>query len=208
MKPNAPPASYPDQPQQPPAAADDGTLVARLGAGDEQALGTLYDRWQGAVRAMALRIVQDASESDDVVEEVFWQAWRQAGRFDGARGGVSTWLLTIARSRSLDRLRALKRSREDAGLEGADEQQEESAWSTPSNPGALTELNEQGRLIRAALAELPDEQRIALQLGYFEGLSQTEIAERTGLPLGTVKTRMRLALRKLREKLGVLREDA
>ena len=208
MKPNAPPVSYPSRQQLSGTTTDDASLIARMGAGDEQALGLFYDRWQGAVRAVALRIVQDATEADDVVEEVFWQAWRQAGRFDASRGGGSTWLLTIARSRSLDRLRALRRSREEAGLEGVVENQDEPGWATPLDPGTVTELNEQGRLIRDALAELPEEQREALQMGYFDGLSQSEIAERTGIPLGTIKTRMRLALRKLREKLGVLREDA
>ena len=133
--------------------------------------------------------------------------WYSDG-YGASRGGGSTWLLTIARSRSLDRLRALRRSREEAGLDGVVESQAEPGWATPLDPGTVTELNEQGRLIRDALAELPDEQREALQMGYFEGLSQSEIAERTGIPLGTIKTRMRLALRKLREKLGVLREDA
>lgn len=179
-----------------------------MGGGDEQALGELYDRWQPAVRAVALRLVQDAMDADDVVEEVFWQAWRQAARFDADRGGASTWLLTIARSRSLDKLRSVRRSREDTGLEGIEDDSHGDALAVSApDPMAAADLNERGAMVREALATLPVEQREALELGYFEGLSQSEIAEKLRLPLGTVKTRMRLALRKLKDKLGVLNEE-
>jgi RNA polymerase sigma-70 factor (ECF subfamily) len=179
-----------------------------MGSGDEQALGELYDRWQAAVRAVAVRIVQDAMDADDIVEEVFWQAWRQAERFDAGRGGAGTWLLTIARSRSLDKLRSVRRLREDTGLEGieGDSHGDALAVSTP-DPMAAAELSERGAIVRAALATLPIEQREALELAYFDGLSQSEIAEKLAQPLGTVKTRMRIALRKLREKLAVLNEE-
>src|SRR5919204_2596149 len=93
--------------------ANDGGLLERMSAGDEQALGALYDRWSSAVYALALRIAGDRDEADDVVEETFWQAWRQAARYEGGRGSVSTWLLTIARSRAVDRIRAVRRRREE-----------------------------------------------------------------------------------------------
>ncbi len=179
-----------------------------MGSGDEQALGVLYDRWQSAVRAVAVRIVQDAMDADDIVEEVFWQAWRQAERFDVGRGGASTWLLTIARSRSLDKLRSVRRSREDTGLDGIEDDSHGDALAvTAPDPMAAADLSERGAIVRGALATLPAEQREALELAYFDGLSQSEIAEKLGQPLGTVKTRMRLALRKLREKLGILNEE-
>src|ERR1041385_5297730 len=92
---------------------DDRRLVARMAAGDESALGTFYDRWVGVVHALAVRIVGDPDEAEDVVEETFWQAWRRAGAYDEARGGVSTWLLIIARARALDRRRHLARRRTD-----------------------------------------------------------------------------------------------
>jgi RNA polymerase sigma-70 factor (ECF subfamily) len=173
-----------------------------MGEGDEQALGLFYDRWEHTVRALAVRVVNDSMEAEDVVEDVFWQAWRQAARFDAGRGGAGTWLLTIARTRALDRLRAMRRAREEAGLDDLVASGSEQLTSAAMDPLEETERGERSRIIRGALQALPPEQRESLELGYFEGLSQTEIAERTGLPLGTVKTRMRLALQKLRDELG------
>ena len=119
---------------------------------------------------------------------------------------MQTWLLTIARSRALDRVRALRRRREEP-LEG-DDGQDVVQQAAEGDPGLDAEASERRRLVVAALSGLPAEQREALELGYFGGLSQTEIAERTGQPLGTVKTRMRLALQKLRSQLQVLGSDA
>ena len=139
---------------------------------------------------------EPSQTSDDVLQEVFLQVWRRAGTFDEARGRAFTWLATIARSRALDRLRAAgsrARLAEEAALEQADE----------ASDAALDALNsETNALVRDALAELTDEQRKVLLLAYFEGLTQTEIAGRLGDPLGTVKTRMRSGLIKLRELLG------
>ena len=179
-----------------------------MGAGDEQALGLFYDRWEHAVRTMAVRMVTDSMEAEDVVEDVFWQAWRQASRFDPARGGAGTWLLTMARSRALDRLRSMRRSRDEAGIDDLVESGSEQLASHESNPLEDVERGERSRIVREALQTLPAEQRESLELAYFEGLSQSEIAERTSLPLGTVKTRMRLALQKLRERLGDLNVGA
>jgi RNA polymerase sigma-70 factor, ECF subfamily len=132
--------------------------------------------------------------------------------FDTERGSVQTWLLTIARSRSLDRLRASRRRREESIDETpaveARATQDTTFIDTRSDPSLAAEHAERNTLVRAALAELPVEQREALELGYFGGLSQSEIAERTGQPLGTVKTRMRLAMLKLKDRLSLLREDA
>src|ERR671935_74285 len=98
---------------EPGEAAEDRALLARISQGDERALGALYERWSPVVHALALRIVGDRDEAEDVVEETFWQAWRQAARYEGARGSVGTWLLTIARSRAPDRPRARRRRREE-----------------------------------------------------------------------------------------------
>ncbi|HEY4306095.1 MAG TPA: sigma-70 family RNA polymerase sigma factor [Gemmatimonadaceae bacterium] len=191
----------------------DRGLVRRMQSGDQRALGEFYDRWFPVVNGLVSRMVKSDSDTEDVVEETFWQAWRQADRFAEDRGSVQTWLLTIARSRSLDRLRSLKRRREES-IDAVSSPASSAAAGvelalppSSSDPLLATELQERSVLVRAALAALPNEQREALELGYFGGLSQSEIAERTGQPLGTVKTRMRLALHKLRDRLAVLRED-
>lgn len=178
----------------------DSLLPGRMREGDERALGELYDGWASRVYALALAMLRDASEAEDVTEETFWQAWRQAARYDGARGTVSSWLLTIARSRALDRLRARRRRPEEPlGDDAAN-----AIESAGTGADVAVDLGDRARAVRAAVQLLPAEQREALQLAYFGGLSQTEIAERTGQPLGTVKTRMRLGVAKLRESLASL----
>jgi RNA polymerase sigma-70 factor (ECF subfamily) len=180
-------------------------------AGDEAALGDFYDRWCPVVSGLINRMLKSADDVEDVVEETFWQAWRQAQRYTAERGSVQTWLLTIARTRALDRLRASRRLREesiDDATATAGAGATEEATTSSSDPLLDVEHAERRRLVLAALAELPREQRETLELGYFGGLSQSEIAEQTGQPLGTIKTRMRLALLKLRDRLSLLREDA
>src|SRR4051812_44497080 len=226
MNPPRQPGPYPHLMvgERPPAPADtaasrqadreiDSAIVLRMQSGDQRALSELYERWFPIVNALVSRMVKSASDVEDVVEETFWQAWRQAGRFAEDRGSVQTWLLTIARSRALDRLRSLKRRREDSiddvasPASSAIAPADSSLTAASGDPSLAAELQERRVLVRAALADLPREQREALELGYFGGLSQSEIAERTGQPLGTVKTRMRLAMMKLRGRLSVLRED-
>ena len=185
---------------------DDAQLLRRMAEGDEQALGAFYDRWQPLVHGVVLRILRQRDDVADVVEEAFWQAWRQAGRYETGRGSVQTWLLTIARSRALDKVRALKRLREEP-IEGGNGDLVVQL-AADGDPSMSAEAAERRTFVIAALAELPAEQREALELGYFAGLSQTEIAERTGQPLGTIKTRMRLAMQKLRGRLQDLREEA
>jgi RNA polymerase sigma-70 factor (ECF subfamily) len=185
----------------------DGALLRRMAAGDESALGALYDRWAGLVHSVVTRIVADAGDAEELVEETFLQAWRQAGRYQGARGGVSTWLVVMARSRALDRVRLAGHRRAAAAepLESA-----ESAGALLPDTGTpldAAEIAETRQIVHAALEKLPADQRETLEMAYFKGMSQSEIAEATGQPLGTVKTRCRLGLRKLREALSVLRED-
>ncbi len=187
----------------PPPAGDDHALVRRMAAGDEAALGMLYDRWSGAVHSLALRLLADADEAEDVVEETFWQAWRQSGRYAAQRGTVVTWLAVIARSRALDRLRARGRMRIEsaAGAPGeAGAPDPDDARSDPSLHAERAELRDR---VRTALGRLPAEQRRMLELAYFGGMTQSEIAAHTGDPLGTVKTRTRLGLQRLRSILVV-----
>ncbi len=163
-------------------------LVRRLAAQDQSALVEFYDRFAPLVNALALRILRDSSDAEDVVQEVFLQAWRQADRFDPSRGSPEAWLCTIARTRSIDRLRRRAARRE------------EPAETAPPTTGAPH--NEEALAVRKAIAQLSDDQRRALELAYYEGLTQTEIATRLGEPLGTIKTRIRTAMIRLREALG------
>lgn len=213
MNPTPPEPPYPLQATSAPrrhvvgeGAQDDAQLLRQMAAGDEQALGAFYDRWNSLVHAMVFRVVRSASDVEDVVEETFWQAWRQAGRYDASRGAVQTWLLTIARSRALDRNRLSLRRREESieGEGGALVLQ----LAADGDPHVDAEAAERRTMVVAAMADLPSDQREALELAYFGGLSQSEIAERTGNPIGTIKTRMRLAMQKLRKSLQDLREDA
>ena len=181
-------------------AADEGA-VGRMARGDDTALADLYDRHARPVYSLALRILQDTGEAEDVVQEVFAQAWRQASRYDASRGAVAAWLLTIARSRAIDRLRA-RRSRPDQKTAG----QRPGEMHDVADPSTLADVQlvsaEQVARVRAALSGLPVLQRVALELAYYEGLTHAEIAERLEQPLGTVKTRIRLAMLKLRDALA------
>lgn len=201
MNPKQAPAAYPDEDI---GGSVESALFTRMARGDELALGELYDRWEPRIRALALGIVGDAMTADDVVEDVFWQAWRQAGRFDAARGSASSWLTTLARSRSLDRLRASRRTRDEHSIDLLEPGTADLALLSDSDPHRDAEGDDVARLVRAGMSTLPADQRNVIDLAYFEGLSQTEIAERTGQPLGTIKTRMRLALLKLRERFADL----
>jgi RNA polymerase sigma-70 factor (ECF subfamily) len=197
----------------PPTADSDAALVARMAAGDEEALGALYDRWATTVHTLAYYLLGQADEAEDAVEETFWQAWREAGKYDASRGAVSTWLSTIARSRALDRQRARRRRNEEPLQNASSTSAEDSsaradAPALAADPQHEAEQSERARDIAIALAKLPAEQREVIELAYFGGLSQSEIAAKTSLPLGTVKTRARLALEKLRAPLAQHREGA
>jgi RNA polymerase sigma-70 factor (ECF subfamily) len=183
--------------------ADDVELVRRMVEADETALGALYDRWSRPLYSLVLQLTRDPLEAEDVVEDTFWQAWKKAAAYEPARGAVSTWLFTIGRRKALDRLRSRKRKKEDHPGREPSLAELVSTDPDPLQDTAGAELREH---VQAALADLPVEQREVLDLAYFSGMSQTEIAEATGLPLGTIKTRVRLAMQKLREPLSVHRE--
>jgi RNA polymerase sigma-70 factor (ECF subfamily) len=172
--------------------------MRRIASGDEAALGALYDASSRLVYGLALRILGDAGTAEDVTLDVYMQVWRQAGRFDPARGRVSTWLLTMARSRAIDRLRdsQLQHSKHEtlevlADFEGGEPDPEESAA-----------MAQKRARVQVALNSLTPDQRRAISLAFFGGLSQTEIASKLNEPLGTVKTRIRSGMLKLREILG------
>jgi RNA polymerase sigma-70 factor (ECF subfamily) len=176
---------------------NDVRVVQRMAAGESAALGEFYDRWSGDAYAVAISIVRVAQDAEEVVEDAFWQAWNQASRFDASRGQVRSWVLSIARSRALDRLKSVVRRREEQ-LDAAPPE------LLASEDGADSRVLEEERTsaVARALDDLPAPQREALEMAYFGGLSQTEIAECTGLAIGTIKTRIRLGMQKLRERLA------
>jgi RNA polymerase sigma-70 factor (ECF subfamily) len=178
--------------------AEDVESLRRVVSGDQGAAAVLYDRHARPLYSLILRILGDETEAEDVLQEVFVQAFRQAGRYDASRGVVAAWLLMMARSRAIDRLRA-RRSRVE-GRTGEVQVLNDVPDAQPDVASALLD-EERTRLVREALAELPLLQRMAIELAYYEGLSHTEIAERLEQPLGTVKTRIRLGLLKLRDVL-------
>jgi RNA polymerase sigma-70 factor (ECF subfamily) len=178
--------------------AEDVESLRRVVSGDQAAAAVLYDRHARPLYSLILRILGDETEAEDVLQEVFVQAFRQAGRYDASRGVVAAWLLMMARSRAIDRLRA-RRSRVE-GRTGEVQVLNDVPDAQPDVASALLD-EERTRLVREALAELPLLQRMAIELAYYEGLSHTEIAERLEQPLGTVKTRIRLGLLKLRDVL-------
>ena len=161
-------------------------------------MAELYDRHARPIYSLALRILGDATEAEDIVQEVFSQAWKQAARYDASRGAVGAWLLTLARSRAIDHLRA-KRARPG---EVSDERVAGQLVDAGPPADSLVLSSEQVARVRAALDELPLLQRAAIELAYYEGLTHAEIADRLEQPLGTVKTRIRLAMLKLRDVLA------
>lgn len=180
----------------------DASLVARLGAGDEQALAALYDRHASMAYGLALAIVHEAFDADEVVADTFAQIWRSAASFDAARGSVTAWIATITRSRSLDLLRAgRRRARAVERAVVASDTEVPLVAPTPL-ADRRAEESEARELVQRSLAALPPAQREVIELAYFGGLSQSEIADRLTQPLGTVKTRMRSGLEKLRQALG------
>ena len=171
-------------------------LVHRAAAGDHAALAELSDATSHLVFGLALRIIGDRNEAEDAVVEVYAQAWRNAHTYDPSRGTPCSWLLTLTRSRAIDMLRSRRRERATDPIESASDVQAD----TP-NPEDITADAERHRFVRCALEGLNAEQRQAIELAYFSGLSHTEIAMHLGQPLGTIKTRIRLGMMRLREVL-------
>ena len=180
------------------------SLLPAIARGDIGAYEELYDRYSSTLYALLIRILGNAEDAQEVLQETYMKAWTSAKMFDAVRGSEIAWLISIARSRGIDRLRSRK-IRSDREDEAGREVSTISGFVDPSGGADHAIQSEQRVAVRGALAELPDAQRVALELAYFEGLSQSEIAERLKEPLGTVKTRMQLGMKKLRDRLQAFR---
>ena len=181
----------------------DRALLVRIEQRDSDALAELYDRYSSRLMGLATRIVTDPSEAEEVLQDVFLYVWRSAASYDATRGPVLAWLLVLTRSRAIDRVRA-RRPAIRAGMRPLQDVSEPHSSEDVEASSATREWEE---LCRAAIAELPPDQHRALELAYFEGLTHQEIAQRTSSPLGTVKTRVRLGLMKLRERVQPYRKS-
>lgn len=173
----------------------DGALIERVVARDESALAQLYDRYSGMVSAVAMRVLRDAGAVEEILQDIFYQLWRNAAQFDPGRGSLAGWLLVSTRNRAISRLR--RKNPGDAGSET-----EELLVANVSFPFHLETAVAQQQLlskVKGVMGSLPQPQREAVELAYFEGLTHSEIAERTGEPLGTIKTRLRSALETLKQ---------
>jgi RNA polymerase sigma-70 factor (ECF subfamily) len=171
--------------------------VGRCALEDAAALGNLYDESSSLVYSLALRVLRNEADAEEVTLDVYTQVWRKAAGYDPERGSVTAWLLTIARSRSIDKVRSrVGRTSLEQPLEESGETRTDAA-----DPEEHTAMSQQRRRVLAALNTLKPEQRRPLELAYFSGLSHSELAARLGLPMGTVKTRIRLGMMKLRELL-------
>jgi RNA polymerase sigma-70 factor (ECF subfamily) len=173
----------------PPAPEPDAELLMRVQRGDERAMAVLFDRYSKIVYSVALRVLRDTASAEDVMQEIFMQIWRKPESFVAAKGSLGGWLTVVARNRSIDSLRRKRPS----------DQVEELNLASPFNLADDSERNLLMERARAAVILLPTEQRKTLEMAFFDGLTHSEIAEMTGEPLGTVKTRIRSALLTLRK---------
>lgn len=174
-------------------------LVRRMADGDRKAFAAFYDRTSAFVFGLLVKILGDRHQAEDVAQEVYAQMWRTAGSFDPDRGSVRTWIAMAARSRAIDHVRSAGAYADTLdGLTSHDHV----GGNPPPNPEESASNRERRELVRRALADLPEEQREAVQVAFFRGWSHREIAERTETPLGTVKSRIRSGLMKLEERLS------
>ena len=180
--------------------ASDAALIGRLVQRDEAALAALYDRYACMISSVLQRILRDNQASEEILQDIFFQLWNTASRFDATRGSLPAWLLVIARNRAISRLRRHNPAAGDELLEAM--------ATSPLNLESSAAQQQLLERVQASLGNLPKEQRAAVELAYFEGLTHTEIAARTGDPLGTVKTRLRSALETLRRTLHSAAQSA
>lgn len=178
-------------------------LIERMAGGDEGALASLYEATSGRVYGMALRVLGDPSAAEEVAVEVYDQAWRLARLYDTAKGSVSAWLATMARTRAIDRRRGRERRARREGALDADAEPP----TAGAGPADASSALERSSIVRRAMDDLPVEQRRAVEAAFFQGLTHVEVAAALGAPLGTIKTRIRTAMASLRLRLAALEEE-
>jgi RNA polymerase sigma-70 factor (ECF subfamily) len=174
-----------------PRAVEDTALLARVGSGDQAAIASLFDRYSGVVYSVALRVLRDPGQAEDVMQDIFLQLWRKPEAFISGRGALAAWLVVVARNRAIDLLRRRRPT----------DSVDEVVLASTTDLASEAERNALIEKVRNILTGLPAEQKKSVEMAFFEGLSHTEIADRTGDALGTVKTRIRLALISLRKAL-------
>lgn len=177
---------------------DDKELIAAIVEKKAVAIAELYDRYSGMLHALSQRILGNSSDAEDVLQEAFLQVWNQAARYDAKRSSVSTWLVLITRSRSIDRLRSRQVQQRTVT---AAKQENSTTHTSPKGVGNVL-LQERRKRLQQEMKGLPKEQRQVLEMAFFKGMTQSEISHQTGIPLGTVKTRTLLAMKKLRKALS------
>jgi RNA polymerase sigma-70 factor (ECF subfamily) len=189
-----------------PGGPSDLELMERIQRGDPDALSLLYDRYNGILKALVLRVIHNDAEADDLLQEIFMEIWNQAKNFSSGKGKPLGWMVTLARRRAIDGLRKKQAySRAEARLQSETEQQPE-AWVHNSTELEISR-GDTRELIRKVINSLPEPQQQAVELAFFQGMSQREIAAKTNTPLGTVKTRLELGLKKIYEGLKELRHE-
>jgi RNA polymerase sigma-70 factor (ECF subfamily) len=179
----------------------DADLAAQLAVGEQWPMEVLYDRYVRLVFSVVLKILHDKERAEDVVQEVFARVWRSADRFQDSRGSFSSWLLAIAHNRAIDELRRQGTQKRQVVLADEDDARLRSVSDPAGGPAEQAWIAQERTRVRKALQQLPPEQREVIVLAYFGGLTQRDIAAQTNTPLGTVKTRVRLGLQKLRDLL-------
>lgn len=172
-------------------AGGEQSLIDRVRVREQQAMTEIFDRYSGLVYSVALRVLKDSGQAEDVTQEIFFQLWRNPDSFSSSRGSLASWLLVVARNRAIDHLRRRRPS----------EPVDEVVLPSATNLQNDAERNMMMQRVRGIVGELPEEQQRSLEMAFFDGLSHSEIAEKTGQPLGTVKTRIRSALTSLRKRL-------
>lgn len=185
----------------------DEALMSRVAERDSEALSVLFDRHAGVIKSVIFKIIHNEAEAEDVLMEVFHEAWNGAAKYSSQKGKALGWLVTMARRRGIDRLRKRQSYSRATDRLQVEVEHDPEAWVSGADSNNFSEREDVRNFIQAKLQELPPFQREAIELAFYQGMSQREIAAHTGIPLGTIKTRIELGLKKLSASLAVLGED-